>query len=95
MSRMTLPTRRLPRERGHPLPVLAAALLAALACLAPAGQADAGELVSGGGVITGRPTHDMRITLWRIRPDGQARRVYYTLKAGRARSGRTPTRSGP
>ena len=43
-----------------------------------------GELVAGGGRIVGRPTHDMHITLWRIRPDGQARRVYYTVKAGRS-----------
>ncbi|AKC86972.1 hypothetical protein [Pseudoxanthomonas suwonensis] len=43
-----------------------------------------GELVAGGGLIAAHPTHDMRITLWRIRPDGQARRVYYTLKAGRS-----------
>lgn len=43
-----------------------------------------GELVSGGGLITGKPTHDMRVTLWRIKPDGQARRVWFTLKAGRS-----------
>lgn len=43
-----------------------------------------GELVAGGGRIVARPAHDMHITLWRIRPDGQARRVYYTVKAGRS-----------
>lgn len=42
-----------------------------------------GELVAGGGKIVASP-HDMHVTLWRIRPDGQARRVYYTVKAGRS-----------
>ena len=43
-----------------------------------------GELVSGGSAIVGKPTHDMHVTAWRIKPDGQARRVYYTLKNGKS-----------
>lgn len=42
-----------------------------------------GELVTGGSFITAKP-HDMHTSIWRIRPDGQARRVYYTVKAGRS-----------
>lgn len=42
-----------------------------------------GELVAGGGRINAKPL-DMHIGLWRIRPDGQARRVYYTVKHGRS-----------
>lgn len=43
-----------------------------------------GELVAAGSVIVGRPAHDMHVSIWRIRPDGAARRVYYTVKAGRS-----------
>lgn len=43
-----------------------------------------GEIVAGGSTIVGRPTHDMHVSVWRIKPDGQARRVFYTLKNGRS-----------
>lgn len=42
-----------------------------------------GEIVAGGSTITGRP-HDLHTMVWRIKPDGEARRVYYTVKAGRS-----------
>jgi len=41
------------------------------------------ELVAGGGFITSKP-HDLHTSVWRIRPDGQARRVYYNVKNGRS-----------
>lgn len=44
----------------------------------------AGEIVAGGSVIVSRPAHDMHVMVWRVRPDGQARRIYYTVKAGRS-----------
>jgi hypothetical protein len=46
-----------------------------------------GESVAGGSTMVAQPTHDMHVTVWRIRPDGQARRVYYTVKAGRSAIG--------
>ncbi|PZQ65770.1 MAG: hypothetical protein DI570_00530 [Phenylobacterium zucineum] len=42
------------------------------------------EIVAAGSTIVGKPRHDMHVMVWRIRPDGQARRVYYTLKNGRS-----------
>lgn len=51
-----------------------------------------GELVTAGSVITEEPTSDMRITIWRIQPDGQARRVYSTLKVGRSPIGQNTDR---
>jgi|GEM_PF-1313720 len=41
------------------------------------------ELVAGGGFITAKP-HDLHSSVWRIRPDGQARRIYYNVKGGRS-----------
>ncbi len=46
-----------------------------------------GELVVAGSVIVARPTHDLHVSVWRVRPDGQARRVYHTVKAGRSAIG--------
>ena len=43
-----------------------------------------GELVVGGSTIVAKPKHDMHISVWRVRPDGQARRVFYTVKGGRS-----------
>lgn len=42
-----------------------------------------GELVVGGGRITAKP-HELHTSIWRIRPDGHARRVFYTVKGGRS-----------
>ncbi|MEW5686639.1 MAG: hypothetical protein AB1942_17110 [Pseudomonadota bacterium] len=41
------------------------------------------EIVAGGSTITPKP-HDLHAMVWRIKPDGQARRVYYTVKNGRS-----------
>lgn len=70
----------IPRERGAcgTLPVAERVNLQTLAW-----DPVHGELVAGGGRIVDKPL-DMHVTLWRIRPDGQARRVYYTVKAGRS-----------
>lgn len=42
------------------------------------------ELVAAGSTIVGRPVHDMHVSIWRISATGEARRVYYTVKAGRS-----------
>lgn len=44
-------------------------------------DAQRGELVVGGHFIRPKP-HDLYHTVWRIRPDGQARRVLYARKSG-------------
>ncbi len=43
-----------------------------------------GEIVAAGSTIVARPAHDLHASIWRIRPDGTARRVYYTVKGGRS-----------
>lgn len=44
-------------------------------------DAQRGELIVGGNFIRPKP-HDLYHTIWRIRPDGQARRVLYARKNG-------------
>lgn len=43
-----------------------------------------GEMVVAGSRIQSRPSHDMYTSIWRVRPDGDARRVLRTVKAGRS-----------
>jgi hypothetical protein len=45
-----------------------------------------GELVTGGSFITSKP-HDLHSSVWRIRPDGVSRRVYYNVKNGQSAVG--------
>lgn len=47
-------------------------------------DATKGEIVVAGSTIVARPAHDLHASIWRIRPDGTARRVYYTVKGGRS-----------
>lgn len=45
-----------------------------------------GELVTAG-IATQLTDSDLHTSIWRVKPDGQARRVYYNVKAGRSPAG--------
>lgn len=42
-----------------------------------------GELVAGGAAPVARPVHDLYTTVFRIKPSGEFRRVFFAVKAGR------------
>lgn len=41
------------------------------------------ELVSGGDLLASRPSHNLYTTIWRIKPTGEFRRVFFATKLGR------------
>ena len=42
-----------------------------------------GELVAGGSTTVATPVHNLYVTMWRIKPSGEFRRVFYGWKLGR------------
>lgn len=42
-----------------------------------------GELVAGGSTTVVQPVHNLYVTIWRIKPSGEFRRVFYGWKLGR------------